>query len=73
SPQPSFLTLSFFRARPPADLTYEVQATSNLASPASWATIATNPGTVGTEVSVSDSAPLPSPGPRFMRLKVTTP
>jgi len=73
SPQPSFLNLTFFRARPPSDLTYEVQATSDLTSPASWSTVATNPGTVGTEVSVSDSAPLPSSGPRFMRLKVTAP
>jgi hypothetical protein len=66
------LTLTFFRARPLSEITYEVQATDSLA-PANWSTIATNPGTPGTEVSVSDPVPFPASGPRFLRLRVTAP
>lgn len=64
------LTLTFFRARPPSEITYEAQATSDLLN---WSVIATNPGTVGSEVSVTDPAPLPASGSRFLRLRITSP
>ncbi|MEO0055352.1 MAG: hypothetical protein RLZZ50_1299 [Verrucomicrobiota bacterium] len=67
------LTLTFFRARPPGEITYEVQASQDLLSPASWSIIATNPGTPGSEVSVTDPAPLPFSGARFLRLRVSAP
>jgi chitinase len=66
------LQVSFLRAR--ADLTYEVQASSDLSS---WQTIATNPGSVSasTPVTVTDTLDLSvSANPRrFLRLKITTP
>ncbi len=61
---PHSLALTFFRARP--ELTYEVLASSDLAS---WSVIATNPGTVGQEVTVTDS--LTTDSRRFLRLRVT--
>ncbi len=73
SPQPSFLQLSFLRAR--SDLTYSVEATSDLTPPASWTTLATNPGNVSpsTPVSVTDTADLAANPRRFLRLRVTAP
>jgi hypothetical protein len=62
---PHSLQLTFLRAR--ADLTYIVEASDTLAAD-SWTVIATNPGTVGQSVTVTDSAPA-SPR-RFIRLRV---
>ena len=59
------LSLSFLRAR--AELTYEVEAGPDLAA---WAVIATNPGSVGADVTVTDPDPLPVSGRRFLRLRV---
>ncbi len=67
----STLQLTFLRARP--ELTYAVEASSDLAT---WSTLATNPGTVSptTPVSVSDTVSLSSGAPRrFLRLRVTAP
>ncbi len=58
------LQLSFFRAR--AELTYEVLASSDLST---WTVIATNPGAVGEEVTVTD--PVSVTSRRFLRLRVT--
>ena len=58
------LQLSFLRAR--ADLTYEVLASSDLVS---WTVIATNPGDVGEEVTVTD--PVSINPRRFLRLRVS--
>ncbi len=68
----STLALSFLRAR--ADLTYHVEASSTLAS-GSWTVLATNPGTVGQTVTVTDTVPVASATPprRFLRLRVTAP
>jgi hypothetical protein len=68
SPQTSDVTLTFLRAR--ADLTYEVLASSTLASD-SWSVIATNPGLVGEEVSVTDPEPMSETSRRFFRLRIT--
>ena len=63
------LQLSFVRAR--AEVRYEVEASSNLAT---WSVIATNPGEVGATVTVTDSVPINSTTPRrFLRLRVTLP
>jgi hypothetical protein len=62
------LSLSFLRAR--AELTYTVEASSDLVS---WKPLATNPGTVSLiqEVTVTDTATaFPR---RFLRLRVSTP
>ncbi len=59
------LALTFQRAR--AELTYEVEGSSDLSL---WTTIASNPGEVGVEVTVSDPVPLSSASRRFMRLRV---
>ncbi len=70
SPQPLFLQLTFLRAR--SDLTYTVEASSDLAT---WSAISTNPGTVSptTPVTVTDSANLSVTPRRFLRLRVTAP
>ncbi len=60
----SALSLSFLRAAP--DLTYEVLGSSDLAT---WTTVATNPGQVGEEVTVTD--PVSINPRRFLRLRVT--
>jgi len=67
----SALTLTFMRAR--AEITYEVFATSNLADPASWQVIATNPGAVSTiqPVTVTDPLPVSTNPRRFLRLRVS--
>jgi glycine cleavage system pyridoxal-binding protein P len=57
--------LTFHRGR--AELTYEVEASSDLAA---WSLIATNPGEVGADVTVTDPEPLPAPGRRFLRVRV---
>jgi hypothetical protein len=63
------LSLTFLRAR--SDLTYTVEASSDLA-PDSWAVIATNPGDVSltTPVTVTDTEP--ATPRRFLRLRVTS-
>ena len=58
------LTLTFQRARD--DLDYIVQGSSDLST---WTDIALNPGTVGTAVTVTDTAPADA-ARRFLRLKV---
>lgn len=63
------LQLVFFRAR--SDLTYQVEGSSDLST---WSTLATNPGQVGTNVTVPDPVALDSAQPRrFLRLRVTNP
>ncbi len=66
------LQLSFLRAR--SDVTYLIEASSDL-TPGSWSVIATNPGTVGQSVTVIDTVNLPTANPprRFLRLRVTSP
>ncbi len=72
TPQVSGLRLqvSFLRAR--SDVTYHIEVSSDL-SANSWTLLATNPGTVGQSVTVSDTVDLPSATPprRFLRLRVT--
>jgi hypothetical protein len=65
----STLTLTFKRARPAAELTYTVQASSDLAT---WTDLEVNPGTVGQNVTVTDSPPAGATR-RFLRLRVTLP
>lgn len=62
------LRLGFRRAR--AELTYVVEASGDLQE---WTAVATNPGSVGEDVTVQDSAPLSADGPRFLRLRVEVP
>ncbi len=66
----NFATFTFNRAH--AEITYRVEASSDLTS---WSTLATNPGTVGQSVTVSDTVLMSStvPSRRFMRLRVTNP
>jgi hypothetical protein len=61
---PHSLQLTFLRAR--AELTYQVLASSDLAS---WSVIATNPGQVGESVTVID--PVSAAPRRFLRLRVS--
>lgn len=61
------LIVTFQRAR--AELTYAVEASSDLVT---WTTIATNPGTLGLDVSIVDSN-ASQPASRFLRLRVTSP
>ncbi len=69
APSTSTLNLTFLRACPATELTYTVQASSDLVT---WTNLAVNPGTVGGNVTVSD---IPTAGStrRFLRLKVSTP
>ena len=64
------LTLSFTRFR--GDVTYIVESGSDLTD---WSPVATNPGTVGQSVTVSDTVDISTANPprRFMRLRVTDP
>ncbi len=66
----SRLMISFLRAR--AELTYEVEASSDLVT---WDIVATNPGTVSssTPVTVSDTADLATNPRRFLRIVITAP
>jgi alpha-tubulin suppressor-like RCC1 family protein len=59
------ITLTFLRAR--QDVDYTVQGSNDLST---WTDITTNPGSVGTAVSVTDTSPADAPV-RFMRLKVS--
>ena len=59
------LTFTFPRQR--SDLIYEVEVSADLAT---WAVIATNPGTIGQSVTVTD--PQSISARRFLRLKVTS-
>jgi beta-glucanase (GH16 family) len=58
------LSLSFMRSRPA--VTYSVECSSDLST---WTTLATNPGTVGALVTVTDTAAA-TPA-RFLRLRIT--
>lgn len=58
------LSLSFTRAN--GDINYDVLGSSDLSA---WSVVATNPGTVGTVVTVADSVIGPR---RFLRLRVRT-
>lgn len=62
------LTLTFHRSR--ADLTYVIEGAPD--PDGSWATVDTNPGSVGTTVTVIDNLP-GTPDRRFLRLRVTSP
>lgn len=64
---PGSLQLTFLRAR--ADVTYTVEASSDLAT---WSTIATNPGSVSSihPVTVTDTVPFSPQSRRFLRLRV---
>ncbi len=62
------LTLTFLRAR--TGITYVVEGSDSAGGP--WGAVATNPGTVGEIVTVTDTAPL-SADRRFLRLRVTNP
>ncbi|MBC8008976.1 MAG: right-handed parallel beta-helix repeat-containing protein [Burkholderiales bacterium] len=64
---PQSLQLTFVRHR--ADLRYEVLASSDLA--AAWQVIATDPGQVGAEVTVTD--PVSASPRRFLRLRIVAP
>lgn len=62
-------SLTFPRLR--GDVTYRVEATSNLTS---WKVLAENPGNLGESVTVLDAlGPGDDPAQRFMRLSVTVP
>ena len=65
SPSTGLLEITFTRQLP--DLTYVVEGSSDLLA---WTILATNPGTVGTPVTVSDTAP--AAARRFLRLRVAT-
>lgn len=60
------MTATFYRAR--SDVTYAVEASSDLQT---WTTIATNPGSVGATVTVTDVAN--GWTQRFLRLRVSAP
>jgi hypothetical protein len=64
------LALTFTRFR--GDLAYIVEAGSTLAA---WSTLATNPGSVGASVTVTDTAEISGSDPpaRFLRLRVIAP
>lgn len=68
----SYLRLSLPKNPAAADVTYEVQATSDVANPASWSSsglvIEQN---TSTSLTVRDSVPMGGGGKRFMRLKVS--
>jgi hypothetical protein len=66
----SRLQFTFNRAR--SDVTYLVEGTSDLTV---WTTVATNPGTVGQSVTVTDTVDIPTANPprRFLRLRVSSP
>jgi hypothetical protein len=62
------LQLTFVRSR--TDVTYVVQGSSDLAT---WADLATNPGTVSATTPVVFTDSVTNPARRFLRLKVTAP
>jgi hypothetical protein len=64
------LQITFLRAR--SDLTYAVEASSDLA-PGSWTVLATNPGSVSPTVSVTVTDTIAPTPRRFLRLRVTAP
>ena len=67
-----FLALTFHRSR--ADVTYIVEATSDLTNPAGWTEIGRNPGSVGQNQTVSDTLPMNAQNPkRFLRLRLVGP
>ena len=67
------MQISFKRVH--SNLTYQVEASSSLGQSAIWAPVATNPGQIGTTVTVPDTVDL-IPGAttsRFLRLSVSRP
>ena len=64
----SSINFTFLRAVP--DVRYEVQESTDLQT---WNTVATNPGTVGTSVTVSRSMPTGLGAKKFLRLKIAVP
>jgi Domain of unknown function (DUF4082)/Chitobiase/beta-hexosaminidase C-terminal domain/Fibronectin type III domain len=65
------LKLTFYRARTDTELTYTVQASTDLNV---WTDVAVNPGTVGSTVEFIYAAPTSANiTKRFLRLKVSTP
>ena len=62
------MTFRFTRAR--TELDYAVETSSDLMA---WQTIATNPGSVGEEVIVTEDAAQPAGQRRFFRLRITIP
>ncbi len=73
TPDQKRLQISFQRVR--ADLIYQVEASSTLGSTATWLPVATNPGQIGTRVTVSDTVDLSqaATSARFLRLRVSRP
>ena len=63
------LQITFKRARSTNELTYTIQASSDLIV---WTDLVTNPGTVGQDVTVTDTPPNGATR-RFLRLKVNIP
>jgi len=61
--------LQFTFRRAVADLDYEVLGSSDLVT---WSVIATNPGTIGEQVTVPDTLTLTESPRRFLRLRVTS-
>ena len=66
----NFLILSFIRLK--SDVTYLVEGSSDLTT---WSTLATNAGSVGQSVTVTDTVAIPTSNPprRFLRLRITAP
>jgi hypothetical protein len=64
------VALSFRRERDAADVTYLVEASSDLVN---WTVIATNPGAVGQQVTVPDVVAAGAEPRRFLRLRVSAP
>jgi len=59
------ISLTFQRAA--ADLTYVVEGSGDLST---WQPVATNPGTVGAQVTVEDAQDVAADQPRFLRLRI---
>jgi hypothetical protein len=64
----SDLTLTYTRAQPSA-VTYSVQTTTDLTTPASWTATGVTQGTP--DANGLTTASIPLDGPRFLRLQVT--
>ena len=67
-----YLTLTFHRAR--ADVTYVVEASSDLTNPSGWSEISFMPDEIGADQTVADIVPMNAQNPkRFMRLRLEIP
>jgi autotransporter-associated beta strand protein len=62
-----FLKLTFHRER--SDVTYTVQACNQLTS--GWSNVMVNPGSIGADVSYTDTVEISSQGTRFLRLHLS--